>query len=116
MEIPNGFLDVHQDLTVSMNVLKVNSLKFLSTISHELYHRTAQYVVKPVATIYKICMEKLLTVYKKGGFNIIKIHCDNKFRKLMDQFSEKQDLPIKMNYAAAQKRVLQDECNNCVIQ
>ena len=44
VERPNEFLEVYQDLTVSMEVLTVKYLKFLSKIPHQLYYRTAQYV------------------------------------------------------------------------
>jgi hypothetical protein len=70
VEIPDELLDVQQDLTVSMDGLTVNSIKFLSTISHDLYYRTAQYVSSPVASIYEKCMDELLAVYKRGGFTI----------------------------------------------
>jgi hypothetical protein len=43
IEIPDELLDVQQDLIVSMDGLTVNSIKFLSTISHDLYYCTAQY-------------------------------------------------------------------------
>ena len=43
-----------------------------------------------------------LAVYKKGGFNITDIHCDDEFCKVIDPFLAKQDLKIKINYAAAQ--------------
>jgi hypothetical protein len=84
MEIPDELLEVQQDLTLSMNGLTVNSLKFLSTISHDLYYRTAQYAAKPVASVYKECMDELLALYKRGGFTISSIHCVNEFRKVMD--------------------------------
>jgi hypothetical protein len=116
VEIPDKLLDIQKDLTVSMDGLTVNSLKFLSTISHDLYYRTAQYVVKPVASIYKECIDELLGVYKKGGFNITKVHCDNVFCKVMDPLSARQDLPIKMNYVAAQEHLPCAERSNCVIQ
>ncbi len=99
-----------------MDGLEVNSLKFLSTISHDLYYRTAQYIAKPVASVYEVCMDKLLAVYKKGGFNITEIHCDNEFRKVMDLFSARQDPPIEMNYAVTQEHVPRAERNNRVIQ
>ena len=86
MEIPEELLEVQQDLTVSMDELTVNSLNFLSTISHELYYRTAEYVTKPVAFVYKGCIEKLLAVHKKGGLNITTTRCDNEFCKVMDPF------------------------------
>ncbi len=81
VEIPDELLEVQQDLTLSMDGLTVNSLKFLSTISHDLYYRTAQYVAKPVASVYESCMDELLALYKRGGFNITAIHCDNDFVK-----------------------------------
>jgi hypothetical protein len=52
VEIPDKLLDIQQDLIVSMDGLTVNSIKFLSTISHDLYYRTAHYVSSPVASIY----------------------------------------------------------------
>ena len=53
-KIPDLFLEVQQYLTVSMDALTVNSLKFLSTILHEIYYSTAQYFAKPVAFVYKV--------------------------------------------------------------
>jgi hypothetical protein len=99
-----------------MDGLTVNSLKFLSTISHDLYYRTAQYLAKPVASIYEECFDELLGVYKKGGFNITEVHCNNEFCKVMDPLLARQDPPIKMNYAAGQEHVPRTERNNCVIQ
>jgi hypothetical protein len=61
-------------------------------------------------------MDKLVTVYKKGGFKITNIDCDNEFCKAMDPFSGGQAPPIKMNYASAQEHVPRTEQNNRVIQ
>jgi hypothetical protein len=113
--MPDELLEIQQDLAVSMDGLTVNSLKFLSTISHDLYYQTAQYVAKPVASVYEAYMDKLLAVYKRGGFNITKIHCDNEFCKVMNPLSARQDPPIKMNYAAVQEHVPRAERNNRVI-
>ena len=59
-------------------------------------------------------MDELMSVYKRGGFNITKIHCDNEFRKFMGQFLEKQYPPIKINYASAQ--VSHTDTERAVIQ
>jgi hypothetical protein len=97
--------------------MTVNSMKFLTAISHDLYYyRTAQYVTNPVTSVYKVCMKELVTIYKKGGFNITDIHCDNEFHKVRDLFSAGQTPPIKMNYASAQEHVPRTERNNRVIQ
>jgi hypothetical protein len=116
VEIPDELLEVQQDLTLSMDGLTMKSLKFLSTISHDLFYRATQYVAKPVASIYKSCMDELLAIYKRGGFDITEIHCDNEFCKVMDPVSARQDPPITMNYAAAQEHVPKAKRNNRVIQ
>ena len=77
VEMPYIFMESHQYLTVSMEGLTVRYLKSLSTIYHEPYYRTAQYVTRAVAFVYEYCMDKLLEVYNKGGFNITEIHSDN---------------------------------------
>jgi hypothetical protein len=104
VEIPEELMDIQQDLKVSMDGMTVNSMKFLTAISHDLYYRTAQYVTNPVASVYKVCMDELMTVYKAGRFKTTDIHCDNEFRKAMDPFSAGTP-PIKMNYASAQEHV-----------
>ena len=99
-----------------MKGFSVNYEKFLSTISHELYYSTAQYVSKPVSFVYKVCVDKLLGVYKTGVFDTTKIHCNNESPKVMDQFLTRQYPPIKINYAAAQEHVTQSELKTRVIQ
>ena len=37
IDILEELLEVHQDLTLSINGMKVNSLPFLTTISHNIY-------------------------------------------------------------------------------
>jgi hypothetical protein len=105
VEIPEELLDIHQDLKVSMDGMTIKPLTFLTAISHDLYYRTAQYVMNPVASVYKECMKELVTVYKKRRFKITDIHCHNEFRKAMDPFSAGQTPPIQMNYASAQEHV-----------
>jgi len=53
VEILDELLETQQDHTISMDGLTVNSLKFLSTISHDIYNLTARYVIQPIASVYK---------------------------------------------------------------
>jgi hypothetical protein len=52
VEIPEELLDIQQDLKVSMDGMAVNSMKFLPAISHDLYYRTAQYVMNPMCNMW----------------------------------------------------------------
>jgi hypothetical protein len=116
VEIPDELLETHQDVTISMDGLTVNTLKFLSTISHNIYYGTAQYVSQPIASIYKKFLDEVFSTYKHGGFEITEVHTDNEFHKVMDSYSMTQDPPIHMNYAAAKAHVPRAERNNRTIQ
>ena len=101
---------------LSIDGLSVNSLKFLTTISHDVFYRTGQHINEATAINYEECMKEIYAVYKQGGFTIREIHCDNEFHKAMDNFAAEQDPVIKMNYAAAGEHVPRAERNNRVIQ
>jgi hypothetical protein len=116
VDIPDELLEVQKDVILSIDGMTVNSLKFLTTISHELYYRTAQYVPENVASEYEKCMDELMAIYKRGQFTINAVHCDNEFHKLMDPYSAKQDPPITVNYASAQEHVPRAERNNRTIK
>ena len=61
-------------------------------------------------------MKEIYYVYRKGGFVIVEIHCDNECQKAMDEFAAKQDPQIRMNYANPQEHVPRAERNNRTIQ
>ena len=116
IDIPHELLRINEDIVLSIDGLSVNTLKFLTTISHDVFYRTGQHLNEANAQNYEECMKELYTLYKQGGFTIIEIHCDNEFHKAMDNFAAKQDPVIKMNYAAAGEHVPRAERNNRVIQ
>ena len=116
IEIPPELLRINEDIVLSIDGLSVNSLKFLTTVSHDVFYRTSQYISDAIAQNYEDCMQEVYDIYKQGGFTVTEIHCDNEFHKAMDNFAARQDPPIKINYAAAREHVPRAERNNRVIQ
>ena len=57
-----------------------------------------------------------MILYKKGGFAIKEIYCNNEFQKVIIKFLGKQKPPIKINYAAAQEHVPRAKWNNQTIK
>ena len=65
-----------------------------------------------MASIYTKLLNEVDTTYKRGGFTITEVHCNNEFHKVMDEYAAKHDPVIRMNYAAAQEHVPRAERNN----
>ena len=116
IEIPRELLSVNEEIILSIDGLNVNTLKFMTSISHDIYYRTGQYLINATAKEYEKLMDELYYVYRKSGFTIIEIHCDNEFHKALNSFAAKQTPPIKMNYASANEHVPRAERNNRTIQ
>ena len=51
-EIPDELIRSQQDVTLCIDALKVNGLWFLTTISRNIYYRTAHYLAHQTADIY----------------------------------------------------------------
>ena len=82
IEIPKELIAAQQDVTLCMDSMKVNGLWFLTTISRNIYYRTAQSVMKKETTEYLEAIEEIIATYNQAGFHVMKILADNEFRPL----------------------------------
>ena len=99
-----------------MDRLTVDSLKFMTTISHDLYCRTDQCIAEAKSANFEECLTQIYRVYKKAGLIIIEIHYGNEFNKAMNNFAAAQDPIIIMNYANTKEHVPRAERNNRTIR
>jgi len=44
IELPDELMDLQKEVMVSLDGMEINSVKFTTTIAHDLYYRTAQYI------------------------------------------------------------------------
>eukprot|EP00978_Attheya_sp_CCMP212_P034752 scaffold147344_cov30-Attheya_sp.AAC.1 len=114
ISVPRELVQAQQHVTLAMDGMTVNSLKFLATISKNIYYRTAHFVPKQTSEFYTHVVNSLVVVYNQGGFQIKKILCDNEFRPIMDPLALNEH--ITMNYANPQAHVPEAERNIRVIK
>ena len=97
IDIPDELLEVQKYVTIAMNGFTINGLKFLSTISLHIYFRTMHYMLNTTTGYYQRALNELNSVYKKGGFDLNKIRCDNEFQAVLDPIVATYDPPITVN-------------------
>ena len=68
IDIPYELNEVQKDVTIAMDVLKINSLMFFSIIYLHIYFRTIHYMTNTTARYYQISSNELNSVYKRSGF------------------------------------------------
>ena len=92
--IPEELIYKNKDLELSIDTMHVNGLIFLTSISHELYFRTAQPIPSRNKKHYITCMKELLNIYRFGEFNIKTIHCDQEFKYILHEFAIENNINL----------------------
>ncbi|KAG7373397.1 hypothetical protein IV203_034121 [Nitzschia inconspicua] len=106
--IPPELIESQQQITLCIDAMKVNGLWFLTTISRNIYYRTAQYIENQTAAVYLEAMTDILRIYNLAGFRVTRIHCDNAFRSVMEEIENNFE-GIHVNFANAQEHVPEAE-------
>ena len=116
IEIHTELFGINKRIILSIDGLKVNGLKTLTTISHNIQYQTAQYVIESNSDIFEELVKEVHHTYMQGDFVIVETHCNNDFRKYMDDFARRQEPLIIVNYASSNEHVPRVERNNRTIQ
>jgi hypothetical protein len=95
--------------------MNVNGLKFITTISKHLHYRTAQYIMNKSSEEYAKVLNKIMHIYRKAGFLVTHIYCDNEFRPLMTHLLE-QEPNLFFNFANPNEHVPEIERSIRVIK
>ena len=112
--IPREIIDMHQNITLCMDGMKVNGIPFLTTISRNIMYRTAEWVQNQTPQAYRSVLDNVFSKYNHAGFRITTIHCDNEFQPLMAEL--KDVYTVTINFSNPQKHVPEAERNNRVIK
>jgi hypothetical protein len=85
VEIPRQFLSIHGLVTLVVDVVFVNSIRFLVSASHSIHLITIEHAPPPqTASNLGALLLCIVRVYAKSGFTISTIIMDYKFEKVRD--------------------------------
>ena len=93
----------------------VNGIALLTTVSRNLQYRTADPIIgKKGKEEYTRALNNILTIYKKAGFMITRIHADSEFKSLENEF--KHEMELKFNFTGSKEHVPEAERNSRIIK
>jgi hypothetical protein len=113
IEIPRELKEMHQALTLCIDIMFVNGMPMLTSIDRYIRLRALIALDSRVGRLFFESIDSIYRIYKKGGFSIKWIR-DQEFRPVTDNVSDKLD--ITMNYATASEHVPKTERNNRTFQ
>ena len=91
----------------------VKGLVFLNTIGHPIFYRKVVAIENNSHEEYYNKLDKILKMYYNGSTIVKTLHCDGKYKSMMDPVSD--GMNITMAYSNPGNHVLQAVRNNCMV-
>ena len=115
VELPEE-LPPTDDLELCIDIMKVNKIPFLITVSKRLLYRTCKRI-KPIGNkkdSFNAALDEVFRVYNCNGYTIAVIHADREFKPLLQSLED--DKSVELNLAAANEHVPEIGRTNCVFK
>ena len=81
-DVPTSIIERYKDVILEMDVLFVNGLRFLHTISTSIKYRTTQFLLNAKAETLLACLLAVCSAYATRGFKIRQVNADGQFKPL----------------------------------
>ena len=78
--ISQELIDKNMYIGLRIDIITINGVMFLTSISHELFHRISQFIPDKASNTLAKHIKHILNFYKKGNFIITTIHCNQEFK------------------------------------
>ena len=100
IEIPKEIMKTHKDIHLCADIMYVQEVMFLVTISKNIKFMMAEPIEKRSKMLLYEAMDRVFRVYNKAGFNIKYLHVDPEFKFMTETMKE---LDVTVNLTAAQE-------------
>ena len=85
VELPPSIAQYYRDVEISVDVLHVNRLPFLASISKNIHYSTIDALDNMRIPTMESTIRQLMRSYSVRGFNVVAIHVDIQFKSISDR-------------------------------
>ena len=111
MSIPQDFYNRHRFVTLTADIMFVNSAPFMVTFSRKIGLRTVKFIPnRTVATLIG-ALKKVINLYARGGYIVTLIMMDQEFKKIVGTLR-----PVGINTTASREHVGEIERSNRTVK
>ena len=109
-------LDLYKDVELCVDIVYVNKIPFLTTISRKLQYRTCNHIKQQgtKSDSFLAALDDVLRIYNKNGYLITTIFTDQEFIPLLQPLQDEDS--VDLNPASAKEHVPEIERSNRVIK
>jgi hypothetical protein len=105
-DVPFDIIKAHKDVTLCFDIMFVNKIAFLVTVSRSLRFGTTERLPSRQADIVGKCLSNVISMYRQRGFRVRECHGDGEFESLRACLA---DVGTQLNVTAEDEHVPEAE-------
>ena len=113
--IPHELHDTQCNVWLYIDIMYINGIPFLTTISKNIKYSTDMWVADCIAPTITSLVESILKLYQWTGFQVMEVCADHEFKPVL-QVLQDGEWSFMTNLAYAQEHVPEPKCNNHVLK
>ena len=107
--------DTQHDVCLYIDIMYVNGMPFLNTISKNIKYHTAMWVANHITPTITNLVESVLKLYNQASFQVTEVCANCEFKPVLHVLQD-SGWCFMTNLANTQEHVPEAECNNCVLK
>ena len=111
--MPKSILERNKNITLSIDIMSVNKIPFVTTISQHVKFTTVEVIQKRTKSQLFECIKNVVVIYTQRGFKINHALLDGEFVPLR---TDLLNMEIVANFATRNEHVPEIERQYCVIK
>ena len=115
VSIPHELCDAQCDVCLYTDIMYVNGMPFLTTISKNIKYCTTVWVADCTAPTIASLVESIVKLYQQASFQVVEVCTNHKFKPVL-QVLQDNGWSFNTKLANAQEHVPDAECNNCILK
>ena len=115
VSIPHKLHDAQCDVCLYIDIIYVNGMTFLTTISKNIKYHTTMWVIDCSPTTIASLVESMLQLYQKASFHVTEICTDHEFNPVLHILQD-NGWSLMTDLANTQEHVPEAEQNNHILK
>ena len=107
--------DTQRNVCLYIDIMYINGMPFLTTISKNIRYCTAMWVANHMAPTIANLDESVLKLYDQAGFQVTEVCADCEFKPVLHVLQD-DGWSFMTNLAIAQEHVPEAKCNNHILK
>ena len=113
--IPHELCDTQHNVCLYIDIIYINGMPFLTTISKNIKYHTAMSVANHMAPTITNLVESVQKLYHQAGFQVTDVCANCKFKPVLHILQD-SGWSFTTNLASTQEHVPEAERNNCILK